>query len=127
MACSNGVRLMILIGIRGSGINTQGRAIRRSLEMRGCVVQQINVGSYHTRAEMRAVCTRDGQTKGLSARSCAACPDALDLDRSYTSVNDEIEHITSSAAFVLGDKRGVLILQGRSALSVEFQRPGGTS
>ena len=100
---------MCITGVRGTGIKTQARCLRKSLQYHNVLVTTIDVGSYHTQAPRCTVCCPQVSTTE-STRFSVACPEAIDRDRLFSAVNQEVESLTSCVEFVQGSHQAVIIL-----------------
>ena len=104
---------MCIAAVRGTGIKTQARCIRKSLQLHSVLTAAIDVGSYHDEAPRCPICRpQTGETP--SSHYGCACPGAIDLDnRLHTAVIYEVTSLTSCIEFAEGSKLAVRILQGK--------------
>ena len=119
----DGVLVLILSGMKGSGVIRYAKQIMLMLKGCGVAVLRIDtdlfLGERDDECDLCIQCRTLRDCSENAWQRCRTCPEALNVDRLNAAINREAEIIVGSQPFVEGVGKGVIILEGAFVLAVK--------
>ena len=120
-ALSDDVKVLILSGMQGSGVEGYIKHVTQMLKSCGAAVQRIGTDQFlGARSDECDLCKQCAGIRLIrKVHRCTMCPEALNVDQLNAAINREADVIRASQPFVEGIGRGIIVLEGAFVLAVQ--------